>query len=106
MDKLAAAQQAVYGNVFIPAFLEKCAELGRPINTAEERDQMLDIAAQVDAKLAQNNGSSIKKAHAAVCGTPANAAKAAASVKTAASKMLKNDTVRSALQSLAVASAE
>lgn len=41
------AQQVLYTKVYVPAFLQKCAELGLPISTREEAAIALENAALV-----------------------------------------------------------
>ena len=61
------AQEVLTQNVYVPAFIEKCAERGVQFNSEEELIQALETVALLKQSQAQQSGSLIKSAHDDLC---------------------------------------
>jgi len=57
-------QAILFHNVYVPAFVEKCAELGVPLDSQESLNEALETAALVQVSLNKQSGSVIKHANA------------------------------------------
>ena len=56
LEQMTPAQREVAGKLYIPAFLSKMAELGRPIRTEAELDAALETVSLLKAAQAQAEG--------------------------------------------------
>lgn len=100
--KLSQQEQVLLAEVYVPAFVQKCAELGHPLNDEASVHEALETAALVKYALANKEKSTIKQANAslkAILGfdkAEAVDARAEATTKTA-SALGANPKVRAAL---------
>ena len=62
--QVSPVEAELFREVYVPRFIEKCAEAGLAINTAEELDSALEGAALVKAMTQQSHGGEIKQAAA------------------------------------------
>ena len=60
--KTPTLEEHLYHNVFVPEFLEKCAELGVPIKTEEDAHLALDMASRLEIAETTENSSLLKNA--------------------------------------------
>lgn len=98
------AQERLFYEVFLPAFVEKSAELGRPITSEEELQDRLQIAAMTGMAQEGQTQSTTKVACAslkAAMGIDVQEKQAAeaTTVKSAASALKQNPDIRSAVLS-------
>ena len=96
-------QEVIYRKVYAPAYIQKSAELGAPINTEEELGQALEDSAMIQMLLDRQQGGVSKSAHVALrqaLGFDARdrADRQAAAVKAAAAPAQQDEEVRQAIR--------
>jgi ATP phosphoribosyltransferase regulatory subunit HisZ len=64
--KLSNEQQVLLRELYVPAFVQKCAELGLPINDEAALNEAMETAALVKLALANKNQSVVKQANASL----------------------------------------
>lgn len=88
MQEMTQEEAALYTNVYVPAFIEKCAERGIQFPDEETLDQALESVAHIKSSMLAQNGNEVKQANAAIrqaVGLPERAVEAkAATAKKAA----------------------
>ena len=103
--KLSQEHQVLLSELYVPAFAQKCAALGYPLNDEASLHEMLETAALVKMALANKDQSVVKQANAslkAIMGldkAEAREARVEATTKTA-SALGNNPKVRAAVASL------
>lgn len=65
-EQMTGEQATLYREVYVPAFLDKCAELGVAINDTETLDSALEMTALVKQTLQKSGSNHIKQANAAL----------------------------------------
>ena len=109
-NQLSQEQQTLLTELYVPAFVQKCAELGFAINDEASLHEAMETAALVKLALANKNQSVIKQANASLKSlmglneVEAEEAKTAAQVKVS-TDLGANPRVRQALAALLSAKA-
>ncbi len=101
----AAAQAVLFQDVYLPAFAEKCAELGVEFADEESVQAALETVSMLKQASQKESGDLVKSAHAALCEsrgrqTPKQRKQAEAQAKVAADTA-KSDRIKNALSVLA-----
>jgi hypothetical protein len=64
MEKMSAEEEALFANVYVPAFAEKCAQLGVNVSDEDTLQDALETTAYVKQSLQQSTSGNIKAAKA------------------------------------------
>jgi hypothetical protein len=64
--EMSPEETVIYRDVYMPAFIDKCASLGLTFPDQDSLDAALETTALIKMSLAQNQGSAIKKANLAL----------------------------------------
>jgi hypothetical protein len=78
-QELTQEESQLYAEVYVPAFIEKCAERGITFPDGETLDEGLETVAHLKAAMLSDQGNQVKRANAAVrqaMGLPSRAAEA------------------------------
>jgi len=101
-EQMTKEQEVIYQKVYGPAYLQKSAELGEPLQTEADFNQALEESAMIRMLLDRRQGGIAKTAHAALKQTLGldrveRAEKKAAQVKAAAAPVSQDNEVRTAI---------
>ena len=101
----AAAQNVLFQDVYLPAFAEKCAELGVQFSDESSLSAALETVSMLKQASQKSSGNVVKAAHAALCeasGIATPVQRAAAEKQSAdATKVASAGRIQQALASLA-----
>jgi hypothetical protein len=101
--EMSPEEQVIFQDVYLPAFIDKCASLGLTFPDQESLQAALETTALIKMSLAQNQGSAIKKANLAlkealgITAEPPAQVRDAAVAKSAAESLVHRPAVREAL---------
>jgi hypothetical protein len=103
--QMSSEEQVIFQNVYLPAFIEKCASMGLEFPDEESLSAALETTALIKMNAGRNQGSAIKQANLAlkealgIPVTPPAQVRDAAAAKSAAEHLVQQPGVREALAS-------
>lgn len=104
MEQMTQEEAALYTNVYVPAFIEKCAERGIQFPDEDTLDQALESVAHIKSSMLAQKGQEVKQANEAIrqaVGLPARKVEAKAqSVKEASAALAQVPALKQAALSI------